>query len=96
MTESILVPYHHPPETVQLPPDQPAVTAPDHAVDQAQAQAVDAVFAHEQDHSAGSALMALWASTMLLADLAQDHFQLPSDEDEFRGGRKLAENKPNE
>jgi hypothetical protein len=77
MTESILgiipPPTHHTVEAVQFPP---SVMAPDHPgapVDPAQARVVDLLFTHRSDETAGAALVTLWASTMLLADLSQEH-----------------------
>ena len=77
MTESILgiipPPSHQIVEAVQIPSN---ILAPEHPaapVDPAQARAVDVIFTHRQDESAALALAALWASTMLLADLSQEH-----------------------
>jgi hypothetical protein len=78
MTESILgiipPPSHQPDLAVQIPAD--VVLAPEHftaPVDPAQARAVDLIFTHRSDETAAAALTALWASTMLLADLSQEH-----------------------
>jgi hypothetical protein len=77
MTESILgiipPPSHQIDLAVQVPP---SVLAPEHTaapVDPAQARAVDLIFTHRSDETAAAALAALWASTMLLADLSQEH-----------------------
>jgi hypothetical protein len=78
MTESILgiipPPSHQTVEAVQIPAD--VFQAPEHPgapVNPAQARAVDLIFTHRSDENAAAALAAIWASTMLLADLSQEH-----------------------
>jgi hypothetical protein len=77
MTESILgiipPPSHQVVEAVQFPPNVLAPEHPGAPVDPAQARVVDLIFAHRHDETAAAALAALWASTMLLADLSQEH-----------------------
>jgi hypothetical protein len=53
----------------QLPPAEPIP-----AVDPHQARAVDAVFTQNEEAQAVAALLGLWTSTMLLHDLAKEHF----------------------
>jgi hypothetical protein len=91
MTESILgiipPPSHELVEAVQIPPSAMAPEHPAAPVDPAQARAVDLIFTHRSDETAGAALAALWASTMLLADFSQEHLnrirqeELESDPD---------------
>jgi hypothetical protein len=77
MTESILgiipPPNHQIIEAVQFPANVMGPEHPGAPVDPAQARAVDLIFMHRSDETAGAALAALWASTMLLADLSQEH-----------------------
>src|SRR5438270_6038874 len=77
MTESILgiipPPNHQTDLAVQVPPEVLAPEHPGAPVDPAQPRVVDLIFSHRTDETAGAALAALWASTMLLADLSQEH-----------------------
>ncbi len=77
MTESILgiipPPNHQIIEAVQVPANVMGPEHPGAPVDPAHARAVDLIFTHRSDHNAAAALAALWASTMLLADLSQEH-----------------------
>ena len=77
MTDSILgiipPPNHQVIEAVQIPANFLAPEHPGAPVDPAQARAVDVIFAHRSDETAAAALTPLWASTMLLADLSQEH-----------------------
>jgi hypothetical protein len=77
MTESILGiipgPNHQTAEAVQIPSDILTSQHPSAPVDPAQARVVDLIFTHRSDETAAAALTALWASTMLLADLSQEH-----------------------
>ena len=91
MTESILgiipPPSHHTDLAVQVPAEILKPQHPGEPVDPVQARAVDLIFTHRSDENAAAALAALWASTMLLADLSQQHLnrirqeELESDPD---------------
>jgi hypothetical protein len=91
MTESILgiipPPNHQLVEAVQVPLNVMAPEHPAAPVDPAQARVVDLIFTHRSDESTAAALAAIWASTMLLADLSQEHLnrirqeELESDRD---------------
>jgi hypothetical protein len=60
-----------------------------------QRQAAEAVFAaEEREHNTVAGLLGLWTGTMLLNDLAQEHFSRPTDEEleeEERKRRKRGE-----
>jgi hypothetical protein len=59
-----------------LPPaESPAPVTPEHV------QAVDAAFTHHDEDRAVAGLMGLWSSTLLLNDLAKEHFHVPADEE---------------
>ena len=45
-----------------------------------QLRAIEAVFAQSAENSAALGLLGLWASTVLLKDLACEHFHLPAEE----------------
>jgi hypothetical protein len=47
-----------------------------------QIQATDVVFAQDSNAAAVAGLLGLWGSTMLLTDLAKDHFQVSDDPDD--------------
>ena len=48
-------------------------------------RATEAVFAHDQqEHALVHGLLGMWAGTLLLHDLAKDHFDTPEEEDEPR------------
>jgi hypothetical protein len=71
--------FHQPPEQVVQMPPQPADQAPMDPASPDQVQAVDAVFTHERDANLAG-LAALWSSTLLLHDLAKEHFHVQEQE----------------
>jgi hypothetical protein len=88
MSEHVLaaVPlYSHPPqETLQLP-DPALVATQHHPAPQAdQVRAIDAVFVRRPEEANLAGVFGAWAGTMLLIDLAQEHFHLPPDEPEIK------------
>jgi hypothetical protein len=79
----VVAPVHNPAEkAVILPPAE--TQGPPHAVptpDPEQVRAVEAVFAAKRRESETvSGLMGLWAGTMLLNDMAAEHFGEPAGE----------------
>jgi hypothetical protein len=62
------------------------VPGPPHPIpppDPEQAHAAEAVFAaQEQESEAVAGLLGMWTGTMLLNDLAKEHFSRPEDEEE--------------
>jgi hypothetical protein len=77
-----------PPERVILPPDPPAT--PHAPANPEQVHAVDAVFAQERESHLVAGLLGVWTGSLLLADLAKEHFHVPTDLDN-RGKPKLPE-----
>jgi hypothetical protein len=53
-----------------------------------EAQAVEAVFAQEQENRLVSGLLGVWTSSLVLRDLAVETFSKPEDEDEEEARRK--------
>jgi hypothetical protein len=47
-----------------------------------QVRAVDAALARDDESATVASLLGLWTGSMLLHDLAEEHFHLPADEDE--------------
>ncbi len=80
-----------PPEVVQ-PPEQPAplpgVTV--EAPRPEQVRAAEAYFTHEEEHRAVAGLWGMWASTLLLHDLAVDHFEGRDEADEKRNRKRAS------
>jgi hypothetical protein len=46
-----------------------------------QIQALDTVFIHHQEPNLLVGLVGLWSSSLLLSDLAKEHFHIPADEE---------------
>jgi hypothetical protein len=67
-------------ELVQPPPQALAPEIPQEPVRPEQLQAVDAVFAGDDNGPNAFALLGAWSGTVLLADLAQEHFSAPPEE----------------
>jgi hypothetical protein len=67
----------------QLVLQDPALTAAHHApsIPAEQLHAVDAVFARDPESHLVAGLMGLWTGSLLLCDLAQEHFHIPADEE---------------
>jgi hypothetical protein len=60
----------------QLPPETTTLPRPD------QVRAAEAVFSQEDESSAVMGVIGLWTGTLLLHDLALEHFDRPADEKE--------------
>jgi hypothetical protein len=77
-------PIHSPRvEIVQPPIDEAAVPAkPEPGLTAEQIKAVDAALAKDRESATVAGLIGLWSGSMLLKDLAEEHFHLPADEDE--------------
>jgi|SRR6516165_5047496 hypothetical protein len=67
-TVELLPPVQHQEMVVPAKPDDPD---PDHI------QAIDNVFATQRDEALGAGIFALYTSSILLMDLAKEHFHLP-------------------
>lgn len=69
----------HPPVLDQPAPPDAGTPTPE------EVRATEAVFAHEQqEHALVHGLLGMWAGTLLLHDLAQDHFDTPEEDEEPR------------
>lgn len=67
---------------VEAPLEQAAHLPPLPAPSPEQIQATDALFAQDHDSESTARLMGMWFGTMLLHDLAREHFNSPADEAE--------------
>jgi hypothetical protein len=73
---------HHQVENPPLLQDQAVIPAkPDHSMYPEQIEAVDTVFAQDQDKASMLGLFAVWNGAMLLGDMAREHLNR-ADEDE--------------
>ena len=64
------------------PPAEAAIPAkPLPVLTPEQIRAVDAALASDEESQAVAALMGMWTGSMLLHDLAQEHFHVPADEE---------------
>jgi hypothetical protein len=70
-----------PPEHLIVPPEKPAMPVQEAPANPAQAGAVDAVFSEEREQQLVAGLLGLWTSSLLLSDLAKEHFHVPVDEE---------------
>jgi hypothetical protein len=75
---------------ITVPPlDQAAIPAkPEHQLTPEQIKAVDAALAKDQESATVVGLMGLWGGSMLLKDLAKEHFSLPAEEEEQDARKK--------
>ena len=64
---------------------QPAEPVPQHQVTAEQVRAADGVFSRSSDAEVVLGLVGLWTGTLLLKDLAAEHFHLPTEEEEEPG-----------
>ncbi len=83
-------PVHvHQTEVIHRPIAEAAVPAkPIPPLSPEQIQAVDQALAGDSENKEVAGLLSLWAGSMLLKDLAEEHFKLPVDEDEAERKRK--------
>ncbi len=78
-----------PAETIVAPMEQaplPGVTV--EAPPPEQVRATEAFFTHEQENHLVAGLMGMWTGTLLLHDMAVEHFEDRDDRDEERARRK--------
>jgi hypothetical protein len=78
-----------PSETVMAPLEQaplPGVTVESPPPDQV--RATEAFFTHEQESHLVAGLMGMWSGTLLLHDMAVEHFEERDEIDEERARRK--------
>jgi hypothetical protein len=79
----------HQAEVIHQPIAEAAVPAkPIPPLTPEQIQAVDQALAGDGENKDVAALVALWSGSMLLKDLAEEHFRLPVDDDEAEKKRK--------
>jgi hypothetical protein len=83
-------PVHtHQAEVIHQPLAEAAVPAkPIPPLSPEQVQAVDQALAGDQESHEVAGLLSLWAGSMLLKDLAEEHFHLPADDDLAEQKRK--------
>jgi len=84
-----------PAEAVQ-PPEQP-VPLPGITVEgprPEQVRAAEAYFTHEEEHRVVAGLWGMWVGTLLLHDLAVDHFEGRDEADEARGRKTPRKEQP--
>lgn len=77
----IMPSFQHRIETPLPPP--PAATVPAQPLPSFGAehqQIVDAVFAQDRDSAAVAGMLGAWGCSILLCDLAQEHFHIPAEE----------------
>jgi hypothetical protein len=79
-------PVHNPRVEIQQPPlDQAAIPAkPEHPLTAEQIKALDAALARDRESDTVAGLLGMWTGSMILKDLAEEHFHLPVQEDEAK------------